>query len=787
MTQKPIKRAALAATLLLALAALTGCPQRAPLALKKVVLYQNGIGYFERQGTFTGDKIRLHLRSHELNDVLKSLTVIDRTAGDKPRPVTAVVPKQEPATPSKDGTVAPAAAADKPIYLDITLGHAGRHDLLIAYSVPTPTWKATYRLVLPDDEAVKDQALIQGWALINNASGEDWSKVRLTLATGAPMTFAMDMRTPQFIARPDLTGKLVKPVTTGVVTSESARPGDQDGDGVGDAVDLCPGEPEDRDGFEDKDGCPDADNDKDRILDADDRCPNEPEVYNGFSDDDGCPDKGRVVVHKGRIEILDKIYFATGSAAIKQVSMPILNAIVATLMGNPQIKIIEVQGHAASAERDTWALSAQRAGAVRAALMGKGVRTEVRARAYGATRKTDSRETKDAHARNQRVEFLIIKRIDGSDAESGNRPAAPGPVTAEAARKSVHRGAKLATVAGMVRYELPGAVSIGQGTTTMVTMINRPTSAQDVYLYRPDSNVPGSDLYPQRAAMIQNSSKLTLEPGPVAIFARGTFVGEGLIKRLHPGQTAFIPYAVDSSASVRVDSTTGEKPSTFVSLIDGVATVENHAEIVTRYEVETGGQTPKMIVVKHPRRTGYEQLDLPPGTSTTPTALLIPFPINPTSKSVLTVRERKPVRRTIWIKSGGEGTAARLELYLSASTALSAEGQQKLRQIIAAQRKVASLTSTVDRLRGRISDIGMRSGELRESIKAVARTRGGAALRARLLKQLTVSVSQLGQATQKLTAGSLELSEARDALKKLIASLRIPAVQPDQKKEKKEK
>ena len=96
MTHWTTQGATQTAGLLLILATLAGCPQRAPLALRKVVLYQNGIGYFERQGTFSGDKIRLRLRSHELNDVLKSLTVIDRSAGDKPRPVTAVVPRQAP-------------------------------------------------------------------------------------------------------------------------------------------------------------------------------------------------------------------------------------------------------------------------------------------------------------------------------------------------------------------------------------------------------------------------------------------------------------------------------------------------------------------------------------------------------------------------------------------------------------------------------------------------------------------------------------------------------------------
>ncbi len=65
---------------------------------------------------------------------------------------------------------------------------------------------------------------------------------------------------------------------------------DQDGDGILDRFDKCPTEPEDRDGFEDADGCPDPDNDNDGIPDALDKCPNDPEDKDGFEDADGCPD-----------------------------------------------------------------------------------------------------------------------------------------------------------------------------------------------------------------------------------------------------------------------------------------------------------------------------------------------------------------------------------------------------------------------------------------------------------------------------------------------------------------
>ncbi len=67
-------------------------------------------------------------------------------------------------------------------------------------------------------------------------------------------------------------------------------PPDADGDQIPDAEDQCPNEPEDKDGFVDRDGCPDPDNDFDSVPDATDKCPMEREDKDGVDDGDGCPD-----------------------------------------------------------------------------------------------------------------------------------------------------------------------------------------------------------------------------------------------------------------------------------------------------------------------------------------------------------------------------------------------------------------------------------------------------------------------------------------------------------------
>ncbi|MBN2673003.1 MAG: OmpA family protein, partial [Deltaproteobacteria bacterium] len=69
---------------------------------------------------------------------------------------------------------------------------------------------------------------------------------------------------------------------------EPEAPKDSDGDGLLDNDDQCPMEPEDKDEFEDEDGCPDPDNDQDGVLDVNDKCPIDPEDIDKFEDEDGC-------------------------------------------------------------------------------------------------------------------------------------------------------------------------------------------------------------------------------------------------------------------------------------------------------------------------------------------------------------------------------------------------------------------------------------------------------------------------------------------------------------------
>jgi len=94
-----------------------------------------------------------------------------------------------------------------------------------------------------------------------------------------------DENTPWWPGYPDMV------MSVGVSRQFGFGGADRDGDGVRDRDDFCPDLPEDLDGFQDSDGCPDFDNDSDGVPDVMDGAPNDPEDYDGFQDADGEPDR----------------------------------------------------------------------------------------------------------------------------------------------------------------------------------------------------------------------------------------------------------------------------------------------------------------------------------------------------------------------------------------------------------------------------------------------------------------------------------------------------------------
>src|SRR5204863_2739492 len=82
----------------------------------------------------------------------------------------------------------------------VSLGFSGqgKRPVKVAYVIENPIWKTSYRLVL-DKEG---KPFLQGWAIVDNASDEDWKNVHVTLVSGRPISFQMNLYQPLYVARP---------------------------------------------------------------------------------------------------------------------------------------------------------------------------------------------------------------------------------------------------------------------------------------------------------------------------------------------------------------------------------------------------------------------------------------------------------------------------------------------------------------------------------------------------------------------------------------------------------
>src|SRR5712692_5623907 len=226
------------------------------LPVRRVVLYKNGVGYFEHLGRVRGSQdVTIDFTSGQLNDVLKSLTILDLGKGR----ITGVSYNSEAPLGRRLGTLR-LPVSDKPSVTEflgalrgarlevrsgagavrtvelgpttsvriaerdlnqevsrylgllattrekdlrrmtISAAGAGDRQLYVSYISEVPLWKTTYRLVLPSKPGVKP--LLQGWAIVDNTVGEDWSDVELSLVAGAPQSFIQQLSQPYYARRP---------------------------------------------------------------------------------------------------------------------------------------------------------------------------------------------------------------------------------------------------------------------------------------------------------------------------------------------------------------------------------------------------------------------------------------------------------------------------------------------------------------------------------------------------------------------------------------------------------
>ncbi len=219
---------------------------------------------------------------------------------------------------------------------------------------------------------------------------------------------------------------------------------DSDNDGIPDRLDACPDQAEDKDGFEDTDGCPEPgelDRDNDGVPDRLDLCPDTPglQEFDGCPDSDGdqvpdnidkCPDvpgpaelqgcpppeeEEEVVLESERIRINNQILFEFGSDRIDPRSFKLLDEVAAVLKKNPDVGPVMIEGHTdnVGSREVNIGLSRRRAKSVETYLVSQGIdQKRLRSDGFGFDKPIAPNDTPLGRAKNRRTEFKLLEEIE---------------------------------------------------------------------------------------------------------------------------------------------------------------------------------------------------------------------------------------------------------------------------------------------------------------------------------------------------------------------------------------
>ncbi len=124
------------------------------------------------------------MRAVKLNDVLRVRFLNPVLEGELKRALETVALSHDTAKKS----------------VSIMFSGDGKREVSVAYVVENPIWKTSYRLVLPNKKDAKPS--LQGWAIVENSTEEDWKDVRMALVSGRPISFRMDLYQPLYVPRP---------------------------------------------------------------------------------------------------------------------------------------------------------------------------------------------------------------------------------------------------------------------------------------------------------------------------------------------------------------------------------------------------------------------------------------------------------------------------------------------------------------------------------------------------------------------------------------------------------
>ncbi len=302
---------------------------------------------------------------------------------------------------------------------------------------------------------------------------------------------------------------------------------------------------------------------------------------------------------------------------------------------------------------------------------------------------------------------------------------------ATSAMENENAGAVGGNLGELFEYSLKEKITVLKNQSALVPIVQSPIEAEKVTLVtaQEDGEVQGRPLL---ALWLRNTTGLTLDGGTFNILEQDSFAGEGIMDILHPGERRLLSYAADTAVRVTSRDEGESKVAKRVIIVKGVMTVTREERSERVYTVHNADTTPRQVILEHPIREHWRlAADLKP-EDTGATYYRFRVAVAPGKTEKLVIRESRPDYTSIRISAITDNQLKVLVEEKTIKPALEA----KLREIIGKRREIFDVEQEMKSRQQEMEAIDKDQARLRENMKALKGSAEEKALLQRYTKQL---------------------------------------------------
>ena len=309
----------------------------------------------------------------------------------------------------------------------------------------------------------------------------------------------------------------------------------------------------------------------------------------------------------------------------------------------------------------------------------------------------------------------------------------------------------------LFEYKLHDRVTIRKNQSALVPILQSRIDAEKVSVWNP------SDSSVLRALWIDNTSGLTLDGGSFNVLEGDAFAGEGLMESIKPGEKRLLSYAADLGVLVDAKQKSGAQRVTRVVIAHGIMSQSTEERQECAYTIRNRDAGPRTLVIEHPARPGWKLSDGQAPAESSASFHRFRVSIDPMKTTTLTVKEHRPIMNTYVLSNL---TDDEIKFFLTQKM-INPEVEKALRKIVAQKNDIAVADSVINGRRAQISSISDDQQRLRENMKALKGSSEEKALVERYVRELNEQEDRV----QALRHEISEMQQKRDAAQRSLNNM----------------